>query len=214
MTPRVAILISGGGSNMVTLVNAMRSDMIDATPVVVISNIPTADGLQKARDLQVHPHAIDHRDYNGDRVAFETDLHKVLIKFNVDIVCLAGFMRILTPFFVDKWRDRLVNIHPSLLPSFKGVHTHERAIDAGVKLHGCTVHFVRPEMDDGPIIGQAAVPVLPGDTPDSLATRVLTAEHKLYPTCVKLVCEGKARVSGDKVRLNADSAGLLLNPGA
>tara|TARA_R110002124_G_scaffold99650_2_gene245789 strand:+ start:831 stop:1412 length:582 start_codon:yes stop_codon:yes gene_type:complete len=181
MTPRVAILISGGGSNMVTLVNAMRSDMIDATPVVVISNIPTADGLQKARDLQVHPHAIDHRDYNGDRVAFETDLHKVLIKFNVDIVCLAGFMRILTSDFTDKWGGRVLNIHPSLLPKYKGLHTHQRAIDAGDSHGGCSVHIVTGALDGGPVLGQTSVPIVPNDSADDLAARVLVEEHKLYP---------------------------------
>ena len=208
----IAILISGRGTNMQALIDAAAEPDFPAEIVLVGSNNPDAGGIERANIADIPTVIVDHRGYET-REAFEETLDNLIRASGAKYVFLAGFMRILTPFFVDKWRDRLVNIHPSLLPSFKGVHTHERAIDAGVKLHGCTVHYVRPEMDDGPIIGQAAVPVLQGDTPDSLAERVLAAEHQLYPACARLVCEGKARVSGDKVRLNADATGMLLNPG-
>lgn len=208
----IAILISGRGTNMQALIDAAAQPDFPAEIVLVGSNNPDAGGIERANIADIPTAVVDHRGYET-REAFEETLDNLIRASGAKYVFLAGFMRILTPFFVDKWRDRLVNIHPSLLPSFKGVHTHERAIDAGVKLHGCTVHYVRPEMDDGPIIGQAAVPVLQSDTPDSLAERVLEAEHQLYPACVRLVCDGKARVSGDKVRLTANSAGMLLNPG-
>lgn len=181
MTPRVAILISGGGSNMVTLVKAMQSGEIDATPLVVISNVATAGGLRKARELEVQPISIDHRPYKGDRAAFEADLHDYLLKFEVDIICLAGFMRILTPEFTNKWDGKVLNIHPSLLPKYKGLNTHQRAIDAGDTHGGCSVHLVTGALDDGPVLGQTAVPILPNDTADDLAARVLIEEHKLYP---------------------------------
>lgn len=181
MTVRVAVLISGGGSNMVTLVKAMQSGEIDATPVVVISNVATAGGLRKAKDLQVQPIAIDHRPYAGDRAAFEADLHDTLMRAKVDIICLAGFMRILTPEFINKWTGKILNIHPSLLPKYKGLHTHQRAIDAGDSHGGCSVHIVTGELDDGPVLGQRSVEILPDDTADTLAARVLVEEHKLYP---------------------------------
>ena len=154
---------------------------------------------------------VDHTGYET-REAFEAVMSDLIEASGADIVCLAGFMRLLTADFVNDWRDRLINIHPSLLPSFPGLHTHERALEAGVKLHGCTVHFVRAEMDNGPIIGQAAVPVLSGDTPELLAQRVLVAEHQLYPACVKLIASGKARVSRDIVRTESKVDGLLINP--
>ena len=181
MSPRVAILISGGGSNMVTLVQAMQSGEINATPVLVISNIPTAGGLTKARALNVEPIAIDHRSYKGDRTAFEADLHAILTKNNVDIICLAGFMRILTSEFTKKWDGKVLNIHPSLLPKYKGLHTHQRAIDAGDSHGGCSVHIVTSELDDGPVLGQTSVQIMADDTADDLAARVLIQEHKLYP---------------------------------
>jgi phosphoribosylglycinamide formyltransferase-1 len=181
MTSRVAILISGGGSNMVTLVKAMQSGEIDATPVVVVSNIPSAGGLAKARELGIESDAIDHRSYNGDRAAFEADLHDILVENNVDIICLAGFMRILTPDFTNKWDGKVLNIHPSLLPKYKGLHTHQRALDAGDTHGGCSVHLVTGELDDGPVLGQTSVPILSGDTSEDLAARVLIEEHKLYP---------------------------------
>jgi phosphoribosylglycinamide formyltransferase-1 len=181
MKPRVAILISGGGSNMVTLIEAMQSGKIAATPVAVISNVPTAGGLDKARALNVDPIAMDHRPYKGDRAAFEADLHAILTQHNVDIICLAGFMRILTPEFTKKWDGKVLNIHPSLLPKYKGLHTHQRAIDAGDSHGGCSVHIVTGELDDGPMLGQTSVPIMAGDTADDLSARVLIQEHKLYP---------------------------------
>jgi phosphoribosylglycinamide formyltransferase-1 len=171
----------------------------------VISNVPTAYGLERAKEAGVSTTVINHKDYDG-REAFEEALHQVLVSENVGLVCLAGFMRLLTDGFVQKWKDRLINIHPALLPSFKGLHTHDRAIEAGVKFHGATVHYVRPAMDEGPIIVQAAVPVLPNDTPDELGKRVLEQEHKIYPLALKLIAERRVRVSGEKVLYtNADN---------
>lgn len=181
MTTRVAILISGSGSNMVTLVKAMQSGDIDATPVVVISNVTTAAGLDKAKALNVNAVALDHRPYKGDRAAFEAELNKVLNEHNVDLICLAGFMRILTPDFPNQWKRKILNIHPSLLPKYKGLHTHQRAIDAGDDNGGCSVHLVTGELDGGPVLGQVAVPIMENDTADNLAERVLVEEHKLYP---------------------------------
>jgi len=210
---KIAVLISGRGSNMQALLEAAKDEVFPAEIVLVASNRPDAAGLAVAEAAGIATEVVDHRDYDG-REAFEEALDSTLKMYGPRIVCLAGFMRILTPWFTERWRDLLINIHPSLLPAFKGLHTHERALEAGVRIHGCTVHYVRPEMDDGPIIGQAAVPVLPGDTPDTLAARVLEAEHKLYPQCVALACSGKARVAGERVRLQAREFGaeLLMNP--
>lgn len=209
---RIAILISGRGSNMQALIDAAADPAYPAEIALVISNNPGAQGLERAALADLPTAVVDHRGY-ASREAFEETLNNLIRAAGAQYVFLAGFMRILTPWFVGQWRDRLVNIHPSLLPCFPGMHTHERALEAGVKIHGCTVHYVRPEMDDGPIIGQAAVPVLSGDTPDKLAARVLDAEHRLYPACVRLVCEGKARPAGEVVRLSSTASGLLLNPG-
>lgn len=156
---------------------------------------------------------INHKDFDS-RPAFEAALNEALDAAETDLVCLAGFMRLLTDTFVDRWRDRMINIHPSILPSFKGLHTHERALEAGVRFHGCTVHFVRADMDAGPIIAQAAVPVHADDDPESLGARVLEAEHKLYPLALRLVAEGKARVSGERVIINGHDAPTmtLINP--
>lgn len=181
MTTRVAILISGSGSNMVTLVNAMQSGDIDATPVVVISNNECAAGLDKAKALGVDAVALDHRPYKGDRAAFEADLNKILVDYNVDLICLAGFMRILTPEFPNQWKRKILNIHPSLLPKYKGLHTHQRAIDAGDENGGCSVHLVTGELDGGPVLGQVSVPIKENDSADDLSARVLVEEHKLYP---------------------------------
>ncbi|MAC39173.1 MAG: phosphoribosylglycinamide formyltransferase [Oceanicaulis sp.] len=210
---KIAVLISGRGSNMQALLDAAKDEDFPAEIVLVASNRPDAAGLAVAEAAGIATEVIDHHDYEG-REAFEEALDSTLKMYGPRIVCLAGFMRILTPWFTERWRDLLINIHPSLLPAFKGLHTHERALEAGVRIHGCTVHYVRPEMDDGPIIGQAAVPVLPGDTPDTLAARVLEAEHKLYPQCVALACSGKARVAGERVRLQVREFGaeLLMNP--
>ncbi|MEC8796830.1 MAG: phosphoribosylglycinamide formyltransferase [Pseudomonadota bacterium] len=186
---RVAILISGGGSNMVTLVQSMTGDH-PARPVLVLANNPDAGGLQKAADLGVDTAVVDHRPFGKDRAAFEAALMEQLSAANPDIICLAGFMRILTPEFTRAWQGRMLNIHPSLLPKYKGLHTHARAIEAGDGEHGCSVHEVTAELDDGPILGQARVPVLAGDTPDELASRVLPMEHKLYPAVLRRFAEG------------------------
>jgi phosphoribosylglycinamide formyltransferase 1 len=210
---KIAVLISGRGSNMQALIEAAKDEDFPAEIVLVASNNPDAAGLEIARAAGIETEVVNHRDFD-DREAFEEALDSTIKLYGARIVCLAGFMRILTPWFTERWRDLLINIHPSLLPAFKGLHTHERALEAGVRIHGCTVHYVRPEMDDGPIIGQAAVPVLPGDTPETLSERVLQAEHKLYPQCVALACSGKARVAGERVRLQVREFGaeLLMNP--
>ena len=206
---RTAILISGRGSNMKSLVEAMRGPGYPAEAVVVISNRPQAPGISWARDQGIPTLPLDHKLYEN-REHFEGQLHSVLMTSGVDLVCLAGFMRLMTSGFVEKWRNRMINIHPSLLPDFKGLHTHERALAAGVKEAGCTVHFVRPEMDEGPIIAQSRVPVLPGDTSEALQARVLAAEHKLYPYALGLVASGEAWVEGEEMRYNSK---INLNPG-
>ena len=186
---RVAILISGRGSNMASLIEAAKDDGYPAEIALVVSNRREAAGLGQARAQGITTAVIDHAQFGKDREAFERALQDVLTAHGIDLVCLAGFMRLLTPWFVGQWQGRMLNIHPALLPAFKGLHTHERAIEAGVKTHGATVHFVSPEMDSGPIIAQAEVPVLPGDTPDTLAARVLEVEHKIYPQALKQVAE-------------------------
>lgn len=197
---RVAILISGRGSNMMSLVEAARAPDFPAEIVMVISNRPDAAGLAWARERGIPALGLDHKRYES-REHFEGQLHQALTLANVELVALAGFMRLMTASFVDKWRDRMLNIHPSLLPSFKGLHTHARALEAGVRIAGCTVHFVRSEMDEGPIIAQAAVPVLDGDTEDALASRILQQEHRIYPLALRLVASGHAHVEGERVRL-------------
>ena len=200
---RTAILISGRGSNMQALVDAARADDYPAEIVLVVSNRPDAPGLEWANARGLPTLAIDHKRY-ATPDAFEDALQKALEAAGTELVALAGFMRLMTPAFVEQWRDRMINIHPSLLPSFKGLHTHERALAAGVKITGCTVHFVRAEMDEGPIIAQAAVPVLSGDDPVTLAARVLAAEHRLYPSALKLVASGRIRRDGEKIVISQD----------
>ncbi len=197
---RAAILISGRGSNMMSLVAAARDPAYPAEIAVVISNRPEAAGLAWAAAQGIATRALDHKAF-ATRAAFEDRLHAALLQAGVEIVCLAGFMRMLTEGFVDRWRDRLVNIHPSLLPAFPGLDTHDRALREGVRITGCTVHLVRLEMDTGPIIAQAAVPVVPGDTPETLGRRVLAAEHRLYPHALALLASGRARVSGETIQL-------------
>jgi phosphoribosylglycinamide formyltransferase-1 len=182
---RVAILISGRGSNMAALIAAARAPDYPATIACVIASAPDAGGLAIAAGEGVPAIAVDHKAFSG-REAFEAELSVKLDAFKTDLVACAGFMRIMSPAFVERWRDRMLNIHPSLLPAFKGLNTHARALAAGVKITGCTVHLVRPEVDDGPIIAQAAVPVLPGDSPETLAARVLAAEHRLYAHALAL----------------------------
>ncbi|MCA3453953.1 MAG: phosphoribosylglycinamide formyltransferase [Rhodobacter sp.] len=186
---RVAILISGGGSNMLALLRDMAEDRA-AVPVLVASNDPAAPGLGRAAALGVPTAAVDHRAFGGDRAAFEAALLTPLLAARPDIVCLAGFMRVLTPVFVDRFRGRMLNIHPSLLPLYPGLHTHARALAAGDAEAGCTVHEVTPVLDTGPILGQARVPVLPGDSEAALGARVLAMEHRLYPAVLRRFVRG------------------------
>lgn len=190
MKKRVAILISGGGSNMISLVKSMGPDH-PAEPVLVLSNVPDAAGIAKAKAHGIPTAAVDHRPFGSDRQAFETALQAQLVAAAPDIICLAGFMRILTPGFIDGWRGRMLNIHPSLLPKYKGLHTHRRALDAGDDEAGCSVHEVTAELDGGPVLGQARVPILPGDTPETLAARVLEHEHRLYPQVLRRFTDGE-----------------------
>jgi phosphoribosylglycinamide formyltransferase-1 len=214
---KVAILISGRGSNMQALLEACAEPDYPAEIAIVVSNEPDAAGLQRAADAKVPTAVVNHRDY-PDRPSFETALTEVLEAAGAELVCQAGFMRIVTAGFVGRWHNRLINIHPSLLPAFPGLDTHRRALEAGVKLHGCSVHFVRETVDGGPLIGQAAVPVLDGDNPESLAARVLAVEHRLYPHCLRLLAEGRLRVTGEICRVVDASAEasrneqVLMNP--
>ena len=182
---RVAMLISGGGSNMMSLVRDMQNAEHPAEPVLVLSNKPDAGGLAKAADLGIETAVVESRVFKNDRRAFEAALSARLAAVRPDIICLAGFMRILSADFTTQWAGKILNIHPSLLPSFKGLHTHQRALDAGVAVHGCSVHEVNAELDGGKILGQAVIPVLPDDTADSLAARVLKMEHQLYPVSLR-----------------------------
>jgi phosphoribosylglycinamide formyltransferase-1 len=213
---RLGILISGRGSNMAALVEAAAAQAdYPAEVALVLSNRADAGGLEFAASKGIETAVVDHKPFGKDREAFEHALDARLRQAGVELVCLAGFMRLLTPWFVEQWRDRLINIHPSLLPSFKGLHTHERALELGVRLHGCTVHYVRAEMDDGPIIAQAAVPVHSSDDPNTLSARVLVAEHRLYPHALALVASGKVRVEAERVLLDGDVTGanaMLVSP--
>lgn len=186
MKPRVAILISGRGSNMSALIEAARGDEFPAAITLVIANKRDAGGIETARRAGIAAEVVESKAY-ADRDAFEAALQARLAAHGVDLVCLAGFMRVLGAPFVERWRGRLINIHPSLLPALRGLHTHERALQAGLAEHGCTVHFVEPELDAGPIIAQARVPVLPDDTAETLAARVLVEEHRLYPLALARV---------------------------
>lgn len=200
---RTAILISGRGSNMMSLVAAARASDYPADIVTVISNRPDAAGILWAAAQGIATKIIDHKAHPS-REAFEAELDRALLASGAEIVALAGFMRLMTPEFVTRWQSRMINIHPSLLPNFKGLHTHEQALAAGVKITGCSVHYVRPEMDAGPIIAQAAVPVLSGDTAAALGARVLAAEHRLYPAALRLVALGRIHVQNEKVILHED----------
>ncbi len=188
MKKRVAILISGGGSNMEALLRDMATDH-PAKPVLVLANTPGAGGLQKAQARGIANACIDHRRFD-DRAGFEAALTAELARAAPDIICLAGFMRILTPGFIARWQGKMLNIHPSILPLFRGLHTHQRALDAGMAVHGCTVHEVTGELDGGPILGQAVIPVRAGDTPDDLAARLLPVEHRLYPQVLRRFAQG------------------------
>jgi phosphoribosylglycinamide formyltransferase-1 len=195
---RVGVLISGRGSNLQALIEACKAPDYPARIVLVVSNVPSAQGLLRAEASLIPALTINHKDF-ASREDFDAALDVALGEAGVELLCNAGFMRLHSQGFVERWRDRHLNIHPSLLPAFKGLHVHNRVLAEGVKITGTTVHFVRPEMDTGPIVAQAAVPVLPGDTPDSLATRVLNAEHRLYPHALRLVASGAVRVDGELV---------------
>jgi phosphoribosylglycinamide formyltransferase-1 len=196
---RTAILISGRGSNMLSLIEAAQAEGYPAEIALVLSNKPDAGGLERAQGFGIATAVVDHRDYKGDREAFERAMDEILRVNQIELIALAGFMRIMTPWFVKRWEGRLVNIHPSLLPLFKGTHTHAQALAAGVAEHGCSVHFVVPELDAGPVIAQAKVPVLPGDDEDKLAQRVLVQEHLLYPAALAEVASGRATLVAGEV---------------
>ncbi len=210
---RTAVLISGRGSNLQALIDAAAAPVYPAEIVLVLSNRPDAKGLARAEAAGIPTQVIPHRDH-ATRADFEAALTGALTEAGAELVCLAGFMRVLTATFVERWQGRLVNIHPSLLPAFPGLDTHARALAAGVKLHGCSVHLVSAEVDEGPIIGQAAVPVLPGDDEATLAARVLEAEHRLYPLCLGLLAADRVRIEGSRATVQGfwDSNGRLMNP--
>jgi phosphoribosylglycinamide formyltransferase 1 len=189
---RVAVLISGRGSNMVALIEAAKAPDYPAEIVLVISNVPGAAGLARAQQDNITTAVVDHRAFGKDREAFERALDSELEARRIEIVCLAGFMRLLTPWFVNQWNGRMLNIHPALLPQFKGLDTHRRALDSGAERHGATVHFVVPEMDSGPIIIQDSVAVAKDDTESTLAARVLEVEHRIYPEALRMVADGRA----------------------
>ncbi|MFC6638349.1 phosphoribosylglycinamide formyltransferase [Sulfitobacter sp. JBTF-M27] len=189
MTKRVAIFLSGGGSNMRALVEDMTGDH-PARPCLVFSNQADAGGIAWAKERGIPTEVVDHRPYKGDRAAFEAAITEKITPYKPDIICLAGFMRKLTGAFTDQWAGRMINIHPSLLPKYRGLHTHARTLEAGDTRHGCTVHEVTAELDDGPILGQASLEVHQDDTPETLAARVLKLEHQLYPACLRRFAEG------------------------
>lgn len=211
---RVGVLVSGRGSNLQALIDATRDPDYPAEIVLVVSNVPGAAALARAEAAKIATLTFDHQGYPS-RAAFDAVLESALTTVGVDLVCLAGFMRLLTPDFVERRRNRLINIHPSLLPAFPGLRTHERTLAAGVRIAGCTVHFVRPETDTGPIIAQAAVPVIAGDTVESLARRILVQEHRIYPFALRLLAEGRVRVEGERAFIfggDNDAGAALSSP--
>jgi phosphoribosylglycinamide formyltransferase 1 len=213
---RIAILISGRGSNMAALLAAAADPAYPASVVLVLSNRADAPGLEHAAAACVPTVVVESRSFGGNRAAFEGAMEAELARHGVELVALAGFMRVLTPGFVRRWEGRMVNIHPSLLPAFPGLDTHARALAAGVKLHGCTVHLVSADVDEGPILAQAAVPVLGSDTPETLAARVLEQEHRLYPAALALLASGRVRMEGGRARIvgarEAAGGAALCNP--
>ncbi len=210
---KAAVLISGRGTNLQALIDACAAPDFPAEVVTVISNEPGAHGLTRARAAGIATETVDHRAF-ATRPQFEAALSEAIRAAGAELVCFAGFMRLVTDEFAGAWRDRLINIHPSLLPAFRGLSTHARAIEAGVRFAGCTVHFVRADMDAGPIIVQAAVPVRPDDGPETLAERVLGAEHRIYPLALRLIAEGRVRVVNEVVHIDGAAApeAVLLNP--
>jgi phosphoribosylglycinamide formyltransferase-1 len=211
---RTAILISGRGSNMAALLEAARDPAYPAEIALALSNRADAAGLARAAAAGVPTAVVESRAFRGDRPGFEAAMEQVLAAHGIELIALAGFMRVLTPGFVRRWEGRLVNIHPSLLPAFPGLDTHERAIAAGVRLHGCTVHLVSAGVDEGPILVQAAVPVLPHDTPAALAARVLAEEHRIYPAALAWLAAGRVRMENGRAVVEgaAPPAGALVNP--
>ncbi len=211
---RVAILISGRGSNMAALITAAQAADYPAEIALVLSNRPDAKGLVTARDARLATAVVDHTRFGKDREAFERALQAELDAQAIDIVCLAGFMRLLTPWFVSHWQGRMLNVHPALLPAFKGLDTHERALAAGVRIPGATVHFVVPEMDSGPVIAQGALAVREDDTAETLGRRVLAIEHRIYPLALRLVAEGRVSVADGRCRIEGaiDDGHILLAP--
>ncbi|MBS28557.1 MAG: phosphoribosylglycinamide formyltransferase [Alphaproteobacteria bacterium] len=210
---KLGVLISGRGSNLQALITACAESEFPAEIVLVISNKPDAKGLEHATAAGITTEVVEHGDY-ADRESFDREVDARLRSASVELVCLAGFMRLLSTWFTDSWHDRVINIHPSLLPAFKGIDAHAQALAAGVRLSGCTVHIVRPEMDAGPILVQAAVPVLPGDTEDDLSARILAVEHRCYPLAVRLLAENRVRIDGDHAIVEGDTytEGYLINP--
>ncbi|YBV97835.1 phosphoribosylglycinamide formyltransferase [Phyllobacteriaceae bacterium JZ32] len=206
MKKRVAVLISGRGSNMSALIEACKDPTYPAEIVAVLSNKPDAAGLEVARSHGIEAIAVSQKEY-ASRTAHEEAINAELAHVAPDIICLAGYMRLMSADFVARWEGRMINIHPSLLPLFKGLDSHARVLESGMRVHGCTVHFVTAEMDGGPIIAQAVVPVKAGDTEDTLSARVLTVEHKLYPLALKLVAEGKVRMEEGRIAYSSLTEG-------
>jgi len=210
---KLAVLVSGRGSNLQALIDACAADDFPAEIALVVSNKADAYGLERASNANIPTAVLSHKDF-ADRESFDAAMSAKIEDSGAELVCLAGFMRLLSDGFVRQWRDRLINIHPSLLPAFKGLHVHERTIEEGARFSGCTVHYVRPAMDEGPIISQAVVAVHPTDTPDDLAARILEQEHIIYPRAVKYIAEGRVRVSAERVLINEHIVpeGTLNNP--
>lgn len=210
---KLAVLVSGRGSNLQALINACQNDDFPAEIALVLSNKADAYGLERAKQAGIPTAVLSHQDFE-DRETFDTAMSEKIEEAGAELVCLAGFMRLLSDGFVRQWRDRLINIHPSLLPAYKGLHVHERMIEEGARFGGCTVHFVRPAMDEGPIIIQAAVPIHPDDTPDELAARILEQEHVIYPAAVKAIAEGRVRVHAETVGIEDHKMpeGVMINP--
>ncbi|UUX50943.1 phosphoribosylglycinamide formyltransferase [Nisaea acidiphila] len=210
---KVGVLVSGSGSNLQALIDSCAAPDHPAEIVTVISNRPGVKALERARNAGIEAVTIDHKTF-ADRTGFDAEMQRALDAAGVEFVCLAGFMRLLTTEFVEHWSGRMINIHPSLLPAFKGLNVQQRAIDAGARFSGCTVHFVTPEMDVGPIIQQAAVPILQGDSAESLAARILEQEHRIYPGSLRWIAEGRVKIEGERVLLDGATApsASLLNP--
>jgi phosphoribosylglycinamide formyltransferase-1 len=212
---KICVFISGRGSNLQSLIDACAGDDYPAQIALVVSNIDDVQGLERAKAAGIQTSVVNHKDFSS-RDSFDASLTEAIMPFDVDLICLAGFMRILSDKFVDHWQDRMINIHPSLLPSFKGLDVQQQAIDAGVRFSGCTVHFVRRDMDTGPIIVQAAVPVLGYDDANTLAARILKQEHKIYPIAVKLIAQGRTTIKNELVLIDGAIApdGVPINPEA